>query len=126
MDGQIKQRQQPLDRGRTSPCKKGCEGEQVWFGGTEKAPDKRGRVEEWRWRTLAVRTGAGMELDLISQVSSHYLRLLLSPLCPITATMQQAPSCRAAYGSLVVKPSLQSEAMWFLMGTVCVRLKGPQ
>lgn len=34
--------------------------------------------EEWKWRTLAVRTAAGMELDLISQVSSHYLRLLLS------------------------------------------------
>ena len=126
MDGQIKKETAAARQRTHIPCKKGCEGEQVWFRGTERAPDKRGRVEEWRWRTLAVRTGAGMELDLISQVSSHYLRLLLSPLCPITATMQQAPSCRAAYGSLVVKPSLQSEAMRFLMGTVCVRLKGPQ
>lgn len=75
---------------------------------------------------MAVRTGAGMELDLISQVSSHYLSLLLSPLCPITATMKQAPSHRAAYGSVVVKQSLQSEAMQFLIGTVCMKQQGPQ
>lgn len=62
-----------------------------------------GTAEEWRWRTLAVRTAAGMELDLISQVSSRYLSLLLSPLCPITVTMRRTRSCGATYGRLVVK-----------------------
>lgn len=49
-------------------CKKGREGEQVWLGEAERDPNKGARAKEWRWRTLAVRTGAGMELDLISQV----------------------------------------------------------
>lgn len=40
MDGQIKQRQQPLNRGLTSHARRGREGEQVCFRGTEKGADK--------------------------------------------------------------------------------------
>lgn len=110
--------------GHSHPKQEGMWRGTGWVQRDWKACGQRETGEEWRWRTLAVRTGAGMDLDLISQVSSHYLCLLLSPLGPITATMQQAPSCRATYGSLVVKPSLPSEAMQFLMGTACENSKG--
>lgn len=105
MDGQIKQRQQPLDRGLTSHARRDVKGNRFGSEGLKgiqtKGERRRMEVEDsgcqdWRW----------------DGVRSH-LCLLLSPLCPITATMKQAPSCRAAYGSPVVKPSLQSGAMQF-------------
>lgn len=90
MDGQIKQRQQPLHRGLASHARRHMRGNR-FVSEDPKESRQRQSGEEWRWRTLAVRTGAGIELDLISQVSSHYLCLLLSPFCPITLTMEQAP-----------------------------------
>lgn len=102
------------------PSKKWCEGEQVWFRGTEsiqtKGDARRMEVEDsgcqdWHWD--------GVRSHFSSVIT---LCLLLSPLRPITATMKQAPSCRAAYGSLVVTPSLPSEAMRFFIDTVCEKL----
>lgn len=108
MDGWTDKTETAAARQRTHiPCKEGMWRGTGLFQRRWKASGQRERGEEWRWRTLAVRTGAGMELDLISQVSSHYLCLLLSPLCPITATMKQAPflqSCIWLSGCKAITP----------------------
>ncbi|CAJ1056241.1 hypothetical protein JOB18_041394 [Xyrichtys novacula] len=79
MDGQIKQRQQPLNRGLTSLCKEGCEGEQVWCRVAEKHSDKgrRGRMEvedsgcqDWRWDGVRSHFSSVIALSVSPPLSS--------------------------------------------------------
>lgn len=125
MDGQIKQRQQPLDRGLTSRARRDVKGNRFGSGGLKriltKGESRRMEAEDsgcqdWRWDGVRSHFSSVIALSVSPPLSS------LSNYCHNEAGLF-LQSCIWLSGCKAIIPEWSYAV---LIGTVCVRLKGPQ